>query len=444
MSVESSTKTGAFSEDALNEMSWAKSEPDWLRDLRLRSWREWEQLPMPSRKDEEWRRTDLSMLDLATVRPYSPVEGKVAEPGALPGELRSMLGIDNAGDIRVQRNSLAAYSQISEQLASRGVVFADMDSAVREHEDLVRKHLMSQVGLGEGKFQALHGAFWSGGTFLYVPKNVEVELPLRSVTWSDEPSLAVMPHTLVVLERGARVSFVDEYASADSRSPLMANGVVELVIGEGASLRYVSLQRWGSGTFAFGTQRATIGRDAELKTLSVVLGSRFTKSWIESILAEQGAHTEMVGIMFAAGRQRFHHHTLQDHRAPNTTSDLLFKAALTDEARSEYSGMIKVHKDAQKTDAYQANRNLALSEHARADSMPKLEIEANDVRCTHGATVGPIDPEQVFYLMSRGLPEKVAERMIVEGFFEQVMEKIPLEDVRTTVRDAVAAKLDER
>lgn len=444
MSVESSVKTGGFSEEALLELSWSKREPDWLRDLRLDAWRAWQSLPMPAHKDEEWRRTDLSMLDLAAVRPFAAAGAIASDLAALPAPVRELLGEDESSPLLVHRDSSAAFRRLPAEVVSRGVIFEDMDTAVREHGDLVKKHFGTQVGLTEGKFQSLHGAFWSGGTFLYVPRDVDVELPLRSLVWSEQPGLGVAPHTLVVVERGARVALVDEHASPPGTGPALVNGVVELVVGEGANLRYVSLQRWGDSVFEFATQRASVGRDARLSTLSVVLGSRMTKSWIETLLKEQGASTEMVGIMFANGKQRFHHHTLQDHQAPNTTSDLLFKAALSDEARSEYSGLIRVHKDAQKTDAYQANRNLALSEHARADSMPKLEIEANDVRCTHGATVGPIDPEQLYYLQSRGLPIKVAERMIVEGFFEQVMEKIPLADVRETVRQAVAAKLEER
>jgi Fe-S cluster assembly protein SufD len=385
------------------------------------------------------------MLDLDLIAPFHGEERRLASLEELPAALQpDLAGQSRRAGLRVQRDSAGVYLELDEGLASRGVIFTDMETAVREHGDLVQRYLLSQVPSGFGKYQALHNAFWSGGTFLYVPRDVEIDAPLRSLTWSDKPGLAVMPHTLVVLERGARASLVDEFASAGGSGPALANGAVELCIGEGAGLRYVSLQRWGSDVFALGAQRASIGRDASLSSLSVVLGSRLTKSWIESALKEQGAHTEMIAVMFASGKQRFHHHTLQDHQAPNTTSDLLFKAALADEARSEYSGLIRVHKDAQKTDAYQANRNLALSEHARADSMPKLEIEANDVRCTHGATVGPIDPEQLFYLQARGLPAQAAERMIVEGFFEQVLEKIPLEDMREGVRQAVAAKLENR
>lgn len=444
MSVEakSVTRSEGFSEEALKELSWSRGEPDWLRERRLEAWGVYQQMPMPSRKEEEWRRTDLSLLDLNGIASFAEPGEPVAELGELPGDLRSALkGNEGRGGLLIQRNSAGSYRQLAEGLTARGVIFTDLDSAVREHPELVKRYLGAQVAPAEGKFTALHYAFWSGGSFLYVPRNVEVEVPLQALTWADHRGLAVMPHTLVVVETGGSVALVDEFVSPDDRAPALANGVVELSLGAGARAQYVALQRWGRSVFSFCHQRAAVGRDAHLTSLSVVLGSKMTKSWVESHLREPGADVRMVGIMFADGNQRFHHHTLQDHQAPNTSSDLLYKASLADHARSEYSGLIRVHKDAQKSDAYQANRNLALSEHARADSMPKLEIEANDVRCTHGATVGPIDEEQVFYLRARGLSRLAAERMIVQGFFEAVMEKIPLEVVRARVREAVDAKL---
>ena len=447
MSIEakSTTTTGGFSEEALRELSWSKGEPEWLREMRLGAWRRYEGMPVPSRKEEEWRRTDLSLLDLPAVTPFAGPEAAAPRLEDLPAELRSALDNNQGrGGLLVHHNSSGRYRSLSPELAARGVILADLDSAVKEHPDLVRRHLGARVAPEEGKFTALHYAFWSGGAFVYVPRNVEVGLPLQAMTWADRAGLAVMPHTLIVLEEGASLVFVDESASPQEQGPALANGVTELSLAPGSRLQYVALQRWGRSVYNFSSQRAALRRDVSMSSLSVVLGSRMTKSWIDSRLVEPGANVAMVGIMFADGNQRFHHHTLQDHQAPSTTSDLLFKAALTDHARSEYSGLIRVHKDAQKTDAYQANRNLALSENARADSMPKLEIEANDVRCTHGATVGPIDPEQLFYLMARGLPRQTAERMIVQGFFEPVLEKIPLEAVRERVREAVDAKLAGR
>lgn len=436
------TNSKGFTEEVLNEISWAKDEPEWLRRRRAEAWSAWQQLPMPGRKDEEWRRTDISALDLGGVVPFVEAPERASDVNSLPAGLLSAFDEgERRGGLLVHHNTGTKFHSLPEEVAASGVIFDDLDSAARKHPDLVKQHLNSVVSSTEDKFSALHGALWSGGMFLYVPRDVQVELPMHFLTWADTPGLAVMPHVLVVAEAGASVTVINEAASPAGGDPGLANGVVELVLGEGSRLRYVSLQRWGPATWAFSNTRAAIYRDAEMSSLAVVLGSRFTKAWLDASLKDRGATARMGGIMFAGGRQRFHHHTRQDHQSPDTTSDLLYKVALADEARSEYSGMIRVHKDAQRTDAYQANRNLALSPGARADAIPKLEIKANDVRCTHGATVGPIDEEQLFYLMARGLDRQSAQRMIVRGFFEPALERIPLEELRETVRAAIDSKL---
>jgi len=491
MNTTALSKTRGFSEEALKEISWSKSEPEWLLQRRLEAWRLCESMPLPTRKEEEWRRTDLSMLDLDSVVPSVGGTDRVQRLEELPEGLRLALGAprrgrrgdgetrrrgdreagrsgdedappshagkgagglglpragglspsEPSGALLVQHNSLGIYRYLPSELVSKGVILSDLDSAVRKYPDLVKRHLMAYVSPAANKFAALNAAFWSGGAIVYVPRYVEVRMPVHALTWSDSPGLGVMPHTLLIVEPGASLTFVEEFASPQEDAPAVANGVLELSLGEGAHVQYVSLQRWADTTFNFTLQRAAIGRDAELASLSVVLGSKVTKSWVEAALLEPGASARLSGIMFGGGQQRFHHHTLQDHQAASTNSDLLFKGALVDQARSEFSGLIRVHPDAWKTDAYQANRNLLLSPNARADSMPKLEILNNDVRCTHGATVGPIDPEQLFYLMSRGLSQAAAEWMIVQGFFEPLIERIPLESVRAKVRLAVDEKL---
>jgi Fe-S cluster assembly protein SufD len=436
------TDTTGFYEEAVNEIAWAKDEPDWLRRRRAEAWTAWQSLPMPSRKDEEWRRTDISGLDLDAVIPFLNESERVDRQEDLHEALAaSVEDKGERGGLLAHSNSAPSFGELSAELAAKGVIFTDMDTAVREHSELLKQHLNSAVSLTESKFAALHGAFWSGGAFLYVPRNVQVDLPLHFVTWANRQGVAVMPHILAVAETGAAVTLVNESVSAEDGAPGLVNGVAELVLGAGAQLRYVSLQRWGSTVSAFSHTRALVHRDAALSSLTVVLGSRFTKAWLDASLQEPGATARMGGVMFAGAKQRFHHHTVQDHRSPDTTSDLLYKVVLAGAARSEYSGLIKVHEGAQRTDAYQANRNLSLSSEARADAIPKLEIEANDVRCTHGATVGPIDEEQLFYLMARGLDRRSAQRMIVRGFFEPALERIPLEDLRDTVRRAIESKL---
>jgi Fe-S cluster assembly protein SufD len=292
-----------------------------------------------------------------------------------------------------------------------------------------------------GKLEALHAAFWQGGTFLYVPKGVAVELPFRSFTIGQEQGASVFTHSLVVIEDEAEAFFADAYSSPTQEKQSFTSGVVELIVGNGAKLRYVQLQDWGRHVWNFMTERAILGRDATLNSLHVTLGSQFTKNSIGSHLRGENSLAEMLGIFFADGDQFFDHHTWQLHESPYATSDLEFKGALKDSARSVYSGLIKVSEGAQKTDAYQQNRNLVLSRNARADSIPNLEIGANDVRCTHGATVSQVVPEHVFYLQARGIPYTEAQKLIVEGFFRPVIDRIPFEEIQNFVEGAIARKV---
>jgi Fe-S cluster assembly protein SufD len=244
-----------------------------------------------------------------------------------------------------------------------------------------------------------------------------------------------------VIEDEAEAFFADAYSSPTQEKQSFTSGVVELIVGNGAKLRYVQLQDWGRHVWNFMTERAILGRDATLNSLHVTLGSQFTKNSIGSHLRGENSLAEMLGIFFADGDQFFDHHTWQLHESPYATSDLEFKGALKDSARSVYSGLIKVSEGAQKTDAYQQNRNLVLSRNARADSIPNLEIGANDVRCTHGATVSQVVPEHVFYLQARGIPYTEAQKLIVEGFFRPVIDRIPFEEIQNFVEGAIARKV---
>jgi Fe-S cluster assembly protein SufD len=295
------------------------------------------------------------------------------------------------------------------------------------------------VRVGDGYFAAMHGALWSGGTFLYVPKNTQVELPLRAATWAS-PNVNSFTHTLVVVEVGAQVTFVEEFTSDGNGDQAMHNGVVELIVRDNAQLNYVNVQDWDLKAYNLTTERALVGRDATAHWVVGGIGSRLTKSFIDSSLVGPGSTALMSGIFFADGRQHLDYDTQQNHMAPNSTSDLLYKGALKGRARSVWQGMIKVFPDAQKTDGYQANRNLILEKSARADSIPGLEIEADDVRCTHGATVSQLDPEEMFYVSSRGLPREQTQRLIVQGFFAPVIKRIPLASVRERLTDEIEKK----
>jgi Fe-S cluster assembly protein SufD len=270
---------------------------------------------------------------------------------------------------------------------------------------------------------------------------VEIAEPIIGRHFSHEGNNSVLPHTLIVAGRGARFNYLDEYIAEDDGEAGYRSGSTEIVAGEGSHVGYVAVQKWGRNVWHFGDQRAQVHRDASVKLFNVTLGGRFSKNRVEASLVGQGAEAELKAIYFASGKQFFDFHTLQDHQVGNTRSDLLFKGALQDTARTVYAGLIKIEKHAARSDAYQANRNLVLSDKAMATSIPMLEIDNNDVRCTHGATVGPVDPEHMFYLRSRGIPEQTAKRMLIQGFFGPVLDRIPFEHARNLVESELESRI---
>ncbi len=441
-----------FSWEAVEALSRQKGEPAWVREARLVAWETYERLPMPTRQDEEWRRTDLRRLRLDRFKPFAAngtdgVDGErvtsleqIADTGGA-GALAFGTS-EQRGGITVQRDTATLYSELDPALAAQGVIYCDLDTAVREHPDLVQRHFMTEaVPADFGKFEALHAAMWQGGAFLYVPRNVSVELPFRSFALARAAGAAIFTHSLVVLEEGAEAFFVDAYRSETREEAALASATVELILRQNAKLRYVQLQDWGRHVWNFMTERSVLGRDAELKSLQVTLGSRFTKNSIGAHLRGENALAEMLGIFFGDGDQFFDHHTWQLHESPYATSDLEFKGAVKEKARSVYSGLIKVSEGAQRTDAYQQNRNLVLSRTARADTIPNLEIKANDVRCTHGATVSQVEEEHLFYLQARGIPRAEAQKLIVEGFFRPVIDRIPVAEIQDFLEGAIARKV---
>ncbi|MGI8967845.1 MAG: Fe-S cluster assembly protein SufD [Chloroflexota bacterium] len=424
-----------MSREAVEQLSSAKNEPEWVLAARLRAWQVFEMLPMPNRQNEDWRRTDIRDLKLNELAPFAGASSTpVQSPLQLGGEF---------GGTLTHENSVTVDRSLQSQLVDQGVIFTDLDTAVREHPDLIRKYFMTEAVPAEyDKFTALNGAFWSGGTFLYVPRNVDVALPLRALITLTAGGSALFSHTVVVAEEGSRVTYVEEYASTPIDRLSMNAGVVEMFVKQSAHVTFVSLQDWDGRVYDLSTQRALIDRDSTLDWLVIGLGNGLTKANIEAALRGSGASTQMLGLLWGHGKQHTDYHTVQDHLAPHTTSDLLYKSALNDNARSVFSGTIRVLKGAQGTDAYQANRNILLSPHASAFPSPNLEIEANEVRCTHGATIGKVDQDQLFYLMARGIPRPVATRMIIEGFFEDVLQREPVGSIRDNLRELIMQKMD--
>ena len=423
-----------YSQASIEALSFARHEPDWMLELRLRAWRFFQEIPWPTGNEETWRRTKLTGFKLEDFQPFVGAGATVA----LPDEVRGVLAeVESAGEIAFIDGGRAAY-RLDPALAAQGVIFTDLTTAAREHPELVQRAFASVVAEDENKFSALHYALWNSGTFVYVPRNVVVEQPLQVVVDQTAGKKAGFHHTLVVTEPGAVVTVVEDFIGAENG---MSNSAVELLSGANSQLHYLHLQNLAESAWNFTTQRMKLERDSLLRHFIGSWGSRLTKAWLNLELGGPGSHGELLGLYFPGARQHLDHHTNQLHKAANATSDLLYKGALKDRARSVYQGYIKVYPDAQKTNAYQANRNLMLSKTARADSIPGLEIEADDVRCTHGATAGQVPAEYTFYLMSRGIDRANADRMIVQGFFEEVLNRIPVEGVRNKLEAEIARKL---
>lgn len=417
-----------------------RDEPDWARTLRGESFEAFATLPVPSQETEEWRYTDMSGFDLESFVPFAPgtqaanldeIDDRILEAAGEVG--------DRAGFL-IQHNSQTATVHLASGLAEQGVIFSSIDRAIAEQPDLLRGRLHAGVPSDRTKFTAQHAAFRSGGVFLYVPAGVAVELPFQALTYVDADASAVFPHTVLVAEEDSEVTLIDRFVSPDLEGAF-SNAVAELYLGPAARVRYLSLQDWGRGVTHLAVQRAVLERDAQIRSLSVAFGGALSRTEVEAVLAGPGGHSEMLGLYFADGTQHYDHRSLQDHMAPQCTSQLLYKGALKETSRAVYSGLIRINKGAWKSDAMQTNRNIVLSDGARADSIPNLEIDNNDVRCGHAASVGPVDENELFYLQTRGIPLDEAERLIVKGFFQEVLDRVPLEEVRLSMEAAIETEL---
>jgi len=418
-------------------------EPEWLRERRAHAWDVYERTPMPTTRLEEWRYTDLSKkLDLSALR-LSEAEASPDNPDAWPAQLRATMKEDHgaSGHI-VIIDGHVVHADLNDDLAAQGVILMSLHEAVQSHGGLLQEHLATRaVPAEEGKFAALNAALWADGIFLYVPKGVRLDLPVRVTRWLSESGAAYFSRVLIVAEPNSQVSYVDEVVSDDFDAQTLTSTAVEVVARAGAQVQYVAVQRLGRGAFYQSEQRTLADRDATLDTLNVALGASVSRVDLNARLLGPGANSDMLGLYFGDGDQHFDFNTSQDHTEPNTGSDLLYKGALDGESRAVFRGIIRVLPGAQRTDAYQTNRNLLLSPGARADSLPNLEIEADDVKCSHGATVGELDADAKFYLMSRGLSRVQAERLVVTGFLGEVLSRLPLGGVVEKVNRVIEQKL---
>jgi Fe-S cluster assembly protein SufD len=437
-------KTSGRTRESLSEFQFKRQQMPLvkeagLRDYRENAWENYQKLSFPNLKDEAWRRTDIRRLNTGAFS----LPNEEIEYQSPPNKLLNPVILGDGRSGQIVSGAIETQINLDQELVRKGVVFTDFHTAEINHPELLSKLLGKIVSPEADKFTALAAALAKDGVFLYVPKNVVIDQPLHSLYWGAGENTAFINHILVWLEDGAQVTFVHESSSpkGDLGSQVFHDGIVEIYVGKNAHLNFVELQSWGQNVWSFTRERAKVMGDGKLDWVFGAMGTHLTKNFSDIDLVEPGAEGRISGFYFANGTQHLDHDTQQNHLAGNTISDLLYKGALMDESRSVWQGMIYVAPGADGTDGYQANRNLILSKGARADSIPGLEILADDVRCTHGATVGKIDEDELFYLYSRGIPEDEARQLIVMGFFERIMERIPFEGVQNRFKDAIIDKM---
>jgi len=433
-----------FSKEVFKNFAAVQNDEKWLVEKRQTAWHIFEETPMPTTSDEPWRRTNIKRVKwenytLGIAPSLSPVN-KLSD---LPERVQKMLGAgkEAAGRLLFVNGQLL-YSEINADVAAQGVIFTDLKNATKKHTDLVSSHLMGKaVPPSDSKFAALNGALWQNGGFLYVPKNVALKNPFQVAIVLDGKGAASVHRTLIIAEQSSQVDYIEETASLNDVDTGLSVGAVEIIARANSTVRYVDLQQWGHKVVNFNTKRAIAHENSNIYWDLGELGSQLTKTFIDTQLIGNGANTECNGVYFLDEEQHVDLDTMMHHAAYSTTGDLLLHGALKNKARAVFIGMIKIDPAGQLTDSYLKNKNLLLDNTCRADSIPSLEIDANDVRASHAATISQVEEEYIFYLQSRGIPRKTAVQMIVEGFFETVFARMGDERVREHLMDAVSRKM---
>ena len=394
--------------------------PGWFKELQTSAWTEYQNEPLPVRTNELWRFSSVKSLEL---NDYLPAP----EFSSDPSEVMSQRSYRQpAGRLVFANDTLVSAELFDSALKKSGVIFTALSDALEKHPDLLREHFMAQPAkLGSAKFAALHKALVRAGTFLWVPRNIEIRAPFEVFHLVEGDCATVYPHTLIIADDNSKVTFVEHFVSSNPEHRGFACGVNDLVLKRGSKLTYVSLQEWSRNFVSVQVNSTIAARDSEAVNLALNFGGRYSRLESVSRMIDHGARSDMLAITVARADQEFDQRTLQDHLKADTTSDLLYKNVLNDNARTVFSGLIKVEPGAHRTDAYQKVRNLLLSDDAEANSMPGLEILADDVRCTHGATSGQIEPEELFYLKSRGINDLAAKQLVARGFLNEVVARLP-------------------
>ena len=417
------------------------NEPAWLAERRAAGLAQFESLPMPTAREEAWRFASVGKLSIDN---YTPAEAPATQTlDALTG--RSNLVAERAGRMVYVDDTPADFECISPELADKGVVYLPIADAIEQHPELMERYFLKEsTELGSKKFFGLHAATARGGSVLYVPRGVEIDAPFVNYYWTSGARSAVFPHTLIIAEDNTKVSVVDIFFSETDQNEALNISVSNIHAGTNAHVFRKVVQDWNDKTVSFQLDTTVAERDAQVKNIAVNIGAARARYESQTRIDGPGADVKMFSLTVAEAHQEFDQRTHQTHNAPHAMSDLLYKSALLDKARTIFSGLIKVAEDAQETDAYQTNRNLLLDPTAEANALPGLEILANDVRCSHGATTGNVDEEELFYMMQRGIPRRAAMQLMVFGFFEEIINQIESEELADNLRKLIHNKFDKK
>lgn len=413
--------------------------PGWLVRQKQESWKEYLSLPVPNRKMETWRFANVKGLGVDTFRLAPRLTGLQQEAARSSSDAIKKC----AGRLAFGNDDVLLEDAVSTELKEKGVIFEPLEKAFSRHSEILEEFFMAQESaLGSEKFAALHTALNRNGTLLFVPENVEIELPLVSYHWVGGDESAVFPHTLVIAKDNSKVTFVDVYRALDPSSRQLACGVSTLYAGPGSHVDYHYVQNWNERSLSFNRLTTLADRDAHIRAFGLNIGSQHARNEGHTVINGAGSNAELYSLTLADKDQEIDQRTLQTHNAPHARSNLLFKNALQGNSKTIFSGLIKVEEQAQQTDAYQTNRNLLLSPSAEANSLPGLEILANDVKCSHGATTGQISEDELFYLLARGIKRPAAESLLVFGFFEEIIVKIENEELAEFLRILIHKKFE--
>jgi len=425
-----------FTSDLVEQLSQSREESSPFQRIRQDAWNTFDIMPLPSKKLEEWRRTDISKVpfDEFEVGTLNPV--RCQNPPSPPEDISKDSILIYSCDGNLQKLSGA------EELKKQGVIISTWQDALKSHEDLASEILQNPLVRWEnGIFEAMNGAFLNMGIVIYIPRNVRLTRPVQNWLYFTEPRRAYFPKITIIAESGAELTYVENINAPLMHNPLLINGVTEIIVKENASVNFARIQNLEDNAYYIDNGRSKIWDDGQLYHFQANMGAGLTKTKFESTLVGKNSYAKLDGICFASQNQHVDQNTMQVHEAPYSYSNLSYNNVVTDKAHSVYRGMIRADENAQKIDAYQNNKNLVLSDTAKADSIPGLEILTDDLSCSHGATVGQIDPEQMYYLLSRGITKEDAKQLIVSGFLENIVQNLPDEDMKLLVSDIIEGKI---